>query len=875
MKGKATGAQLWEGSMNQRRASQDTGPAATDPEGEMNMDSKSTALQPGKSVAMRVSTRIVYLVLTLFLVFAIESPPLLGQQQGNLSGTVRDPLGALVVNASVDLLIGDHVIATTKTGQDGTFHFALHKPDRYSVRVTAPSFETTTSPAGYIGGFGKADSDITLASKTLTQQVTVTASGTPTPVAQTGASVTVIPAEDFRFMTEVQDPLRLVPGVQVTQSGTTGGTTGLSIRGGSTDANKVLIDGVPANAIGGGVEFANIATVGVQSIEVLREPNSALYGSDALAGVVSLTSARGTTFLPLFTYSGDAGNFGTYRNEVTASTVYRQFDLYSAFARLDTSNNLPGAEFHNATYAGNFGWTPNPANELRFSVRHLAVSGGQPNAIAFYGIPDAAQQKEQDDYYNAVWNNQTKPKWHNQIRYGGLRLHSEYNDFGATGIFNPDTGYYDGKDVTITGANGYSVNGQAVFQYTNAPSQFLSPTNRDFVYAQTDYQVTSHFLALGAFKYENESGASGYEGSTLTSIQRGNYSYTLQLSGDIRNRLFYNVGSGLEDNGLFGFAGTPRASLAYYLFPPTNGFFSGTKLHGTFGKGIKEPSIFQQTTSLYGTLLALPNGNQLIGQYHVSPIGAENSRTFDGGVDQLLFNGRARVGLTYFHDEFTNGVEYVPPAGLVELGVPAASLLAPQFIGAYLNSEAFRTQGIEFESEVKVSNRIFARGGYTYNDAVVQHSFSSDNLDPVFNLSSNFSTIQIGAFSPLVGARPFRVAPHSGYFGLTYNRPKFYASLTGTLVGSRDDSTFLLGANFLDPPSYGNDLLLPNRNLLGSYRRVELGGGYQIRPRINVYANIQNLFSEHYFEAFGYPALPLTFRTGIKLNFGGESWKLN
>jgi iron complex outermembrane receptor protein/vitamin B12 transporter len=335
------------------------------------------------------------------------------------------------------------------------------------------------------------------------------------------------------------------------------------------------------------------------------------------------------------------------------------------------------------------------------------------------------------------------------------------------------------------------------------------------------------------------------------------------------------VGSGLEDNGLFGFAATPRASLAYYLLPPTTGFFSGTKLHGTFGKGIKEPSIFQQTTSLYGTLLALPNGNQLISQYHVSPLGAENSRTFDGGVDQLLFNGRARVGLTYFHDEFTNGVEYVPPAGLVELGVPAASLLAPQFIGAYLNSEAFRTQGIEFEAEVKVSNRIFARGGYTYNDAVVQHSFSSDNLDPVFNLSSNFSTVQIGAFSPLVGARPFRVAPHTGYFGLTYDRPKFYASLTGTLVGSRDDSTFLLGANFLAPPSYGNDLLLPNRNLLGSYQRVELGGGYQIRPRVNVYANVQNLFSEHYFEAFGYPALPLTFRTGIKLNFGGESWKLN
>ena len=70
------------------------------------------------------------------------------------------------------------------------------------------------------------------------------------------------------------------------------------------------------------MEFANLASVGIQSIEVLREPNSALYGSDALAGVVSITTPRGTTPLPLVTYAGDAGNFGTYRNEVTAGMGY-------------------------------------------------------------------------------------------------------------------------------------------------------------------------------------------------------------------------------------------------------------------------------------------------------------------------------------------------------------------------------------------------------------------------------------------------------------------------------------------------------------------------------------------------------------------------
>ena len=836
----------------------------------------SAAIRAAGKLSSLARTTSILTMTALSLTLPTSSLIAQSQQQSrhasrSVHGVVRDPLGAVVAGASVDLLDGTRTIATTISGPAGEFAFNLPESGRYRARAVASSFETTTTPVIYLDGSSKDTLDITLATRTLTQQVTVTATGTPLPEAQTGASITVIPSEDYRYIPEVQDPIRLVPGVQITQIGEMGGSSGLSIRGGDTDANKVLLDGVPANAIGGGVEFANIATVGIQSIEVLREPNSALYGSDALAGVVSLTTARGTSHLPLFTYAGDAGNYHTYRNEVTAGTVYRQFDLYSAFARINTDNNLPNSEFHNATYAGNFGWTPNAANDLRFTVRHIIVSGGQPNAIALYGIADDAQQKEQDDYYNAVWNNQTTARWHNQIRYGGLRQNGQFNDPAAVGI--PDgQGDTDGAFVTITGANGYSVSGQALFYtpYSGVPYSYLEQTRRDFVYAQTDYRFSSHFLALGAFKYENESGLNGDAGGTLSTIERGNYSYTTQISGDLKNHLFYNLGSGLEDNGLFGFAATPRASLAYYLFrPSSDAFFSGTKVHGSFGKGIKEPSLFQQNDSLYVAL-----GPQLSAQDHVGPIGPEDSRTYDAGLDQALFDSRLRLGVTYFHNQFTNRVEYVPQQALAKLGVPTQNL--PSFVyGAYLNSSAFRSEGIEFESEFKVGSHLFARGGYTYTDARVQRSFDSDNFNdpadgygPIHNTAFNFGNIAIGAYSPLVGARPFRIAPHTGYFALQYNQSRFNASLTGTLVGRRDDSDFLTDSNF------GNSLLLPNRNLLGSYQRLELGGGYQVSTRVSLYANVQNLLSEHYEEAFGYPALPLTFRSGVKVNFGGESWKL-
>jgi iron complex outermembrane receptor protein/vitamin B12 transporter len=184
-----------------------------------------------------------------------------------------------------------------------------------------------------------------------------------------------------------------------------------------------------------------------------------------------------------------------------------------------------------------------------------------------------------------------------------------------------------------------------------------------------------------------------------------------------------------------------------------------------------------------------------------------------------------------------------------------------------VNSQAFRAQGFEAELEYRIGKGLSARGGYTYLDAVVQRSFSSDAIGPSFNPS--LPNVPIGVDTPLIGARPFRRAPHSGYFGLGYNHSRFSALLTGTLVGRRDDSDFISA-----DADGGLSLLLPNRNLDGAYQRIDLSGHYQLNHFLNVYTSLQNLLSEQYSPAFGYPALPFTFRSGIRLTVGGESWKL-
>jgi iron complex outermembrane receptor protein/vitamin B12 transporter len=479
-------------------------------------------------------------------------------------------------------------------------------------------------------------------------------------------------------------------------------------------------------------------------------------------------------------------------------------------------------------------------------------------------------QKEQETFIGATFQQQTTSRWHNLLRYGALRLRSQFTDYSPTGIpYNsPVAGpLYIGAPVVIRGANGYRVSGQAAFQFPGTyPNQFITSTDRDFVYAQTTYQVKPQLTALLGFRYEAER---GFTQSSFgkSPADRRNYSYTLQVAGNLANRFYYTLGSGIENNAIFGVEATPRVSLAYYLLrPDSSRVFSGTKIRGSFGTGIKEPSIFNAGNSLFSLLQQLSNGQQLISQFHVTPIGAERSRTYDGGIEQSLFGGRAKLEITYFHNEFTHVVEFVPMQGLIDLGVPQPIAQALQF-GATVNSQAFRAQGGEAELEYRLGRGLVARGGYTYLDAVVQRSFTSA-LGPGFPLHRHSQRSPFGAFSPLTGARPFRRAPHSGYLALAYHRSKWTSSLTGTFVGRRDDSDFLSDKDF------GPTLLLPNRNLDGAYQKIDIGGSYQINHRFSVYSDLQNVLSQHYAEAFGYPALPFTFRSGIRITLGGESWKL-
>jgi iron complex outermembrane receptor protein/vitamin B12 transporter len=774
-----------------------------------------------------------------------------------IHGTVTDPLGAVVHGAQVDLLREGKRVAATTTDSEGRYRFSPLPAGRYQVKTHAPSFTSQQSDAIYVGSSSNAAVDITLKVGSVSQQIVVSATGTSLPETQTGASISVVTSDQFQYTPEVLEPLRQVPGVQVLENGQHGINESLFIRGGESKFNKVLLDGIPLNEIGGTVDFGGVFSTGIDQVEVLRGPNSVLYGADALAGVVNLTTLRGTTFTPQLSYAFDAGNFNSLHNDLSFGGIFRQIDYFSEFGRYDGGNTSSNPHFHNGTYAGNFGWTPGASTSLRLTVRRVAAKVDVPNAIDFFGIPDDSFQTEDNTYIGATLQNQTTSHWHNLLRYGATRQNSQFVNPSPTGL--PDlSGNFLGKVVTIRGANGFSTTGQAILDFGgDYPQRFFILNNNDLLTFQSDYSFGTRLSALFAFHFENERGPKPAE--------RTNFSYTGEVHGNLWNRLYATLGVGVEKNAVFGLAATPRVSLAYYLVRPTaTGVLAGTKLKFNYGQGIQEPDIFSASNSLFGLLSQLPNGPQLISQFRVGPIGAVRSRSFDAGVEQYFWNGRAKLGITFFDNHFNDEIEFVSPGGLAKLGVPQGILDLTPF-GASVNSLATRSLGAETELELSLGHGFTARAAYTYLDGIVRRSFSSDELAPSFN--PQFPTIPIGAFSPLVGNRPFNRAPHTGSFYLGYARRKVALAMSGNFIGRRDSSTFLFDSFF------GTSMLLPNRNLAAAYQKIDVSGSYRLNRYLQIYSAIENLASQHYDPAPGFPALPFNFRSGIKVTLGGEATK--
>jgi vitamin B12 transporter len=318
---------------------------------------------------------------------------------------------------------------------------------------------------------------------------------------------------------------------------------------------------------------------------------------------------------------------------------------------------------------------------------------------------------------------------------------------------------------------------------------------------------------------------------------------------------------------------TPRAGVSFYALRPRRGIFSGTRILFNFGDAVREPSLTDEFYSLYNFLKTY-GGQDTIAQMHVAPIQAPTARTYEGGFEQSLASEHLIFKASFFHNQFGRQIEYVGwnliPALLPNLSAQQQNALEQQLQtdGAYeltLNTEAFRAMGVEATLESGIGRYLFLRGGYTYLDSVIQRSYTNDDVD-LLGPVPTYNGIPVGTYSPLVGARPFRRPPHTGFFSASYSRSRVTLLFNSAFASRSDDSTFLGGSD----QNGGNSLLLPNRNLDPGFAKLDLGGSVQLRSWLGAYVKAENLTNNQHIAPIGFVSLPTSVRVGLKFQWGKE-----
>ena len=373
----------------------------------------------------------------------------------------------------------------------------------------------------------------------------VSDSASPALAANTPDLVDVITREEIEQRQEIwlTDMLASQEGLSFSRLGPYGGITSFFMDGGNSNYTKVLIDGTPANEPGGAFDFSNFTTLNIDKIEIVHGATSALYGSDAMDGVIQIFTHRGTSTVPQVTLEGDGGTFGTGHGNAAVSGMAGKFDYSAAADYFSTDGQGPGDYFRDVTASGNFGCKFSDTDTLRLTLRNNASDAGQTGQTLLPGGATPGVSSDIHDFdANLAWNFSVGPHWQNQVSAFESRF----------------------------------------FLVENSPpfGSFTSDYNRAGGVLQSTYLFKNGSFTAG-YENENEIGPSA---------SRHNQAGYLEARYQFGARLTAIVGGRVEDNGFFGTRTVPRVGASYALHRG-DGTFGATRLRASYGQGIKEPEI--------------------------------------------------------------------------------------------------------------------------------------------------------------------------------------------------------------------------------------------------------------------------------------------
>ena len=442
------------------------------------------------------------------------------------------------------------------------------------------------------------------------EEIVVSATRFDIPLDQSPASVSVITSEDIeqKQIQRVSNALREVPGLSVVQTGTAGQLTSVFTRGLRSEHTQVLLDGVPINqGLQGAFNFADLVTDDIDRIEVVRGPQSTLYGPRALAGVIQIFTKQGEG-TPTIMLSDEGGSYDTFREWLESEGKIDQFDYSIGASRIDTDNARPNNQYRNSAAIANVGWSPNEQFRIGSLFTYSLSDTGNPNTIF--------DPKPLDNFLTERWliaphiDFRLSDWWEHKliVSYDHER---QLNDPNQDGFVGPTRALFERTTID--------------YQNDLRPASWLTLTSGFFYSRVNAGQERPFVLQLfgpqPTFVSDHTQETAGFLQATATPIEN----------------LIFVVGGRFDHFNQFGNVWTYRFASSYKI-DKTN-----TTFHSSVATGFSPPS---SQDKIFGNNFGLQ---------------PEKNLGWDIGVEQRLWSGGGRsitLGATYFHNDLSNVIGF-------------------------------------------------------------------------------------------------------------------------------------------------------------------------------------------------------------------------
>ncbi len=503
--------------------------------------------------------------------------------------------------------------------------------------------------------------------ETALPEVIVTATRTQKKVETIGASVTIITGEQLRETgQDVPEALRYVPGFAVVQNGGRGSATSVFTRGGESDHNLVLIDGVKVNNSGGFFNFADLTADNIDRIEILRGPQSALYGADAMAAVIQIFTRKGR----------GAPGAGAYLRGGSDTTIegggsfqfgYRNFGFSAAVGGTHTDGFLRvNNQYHNVNVSMMADHKVGKRFRTRLSTRYSDSRFAFPTGGAGDRF-DPLDPNQFADTERFVLSPRVEalvlPWWEHVLQIGYNRENRRSADPEDAGIDLFGSSDTNTREERVT----------ADYLWHFGPWEPEPTAVRPTLGFAVEHEI---------FKSHSISEFLGTPSVSRTELDRTNYAVFTQFQFTFFDRLYLTPGVRFTDNEKFGDSTDPKVTAAYLLRR------WGTKLRAGYSEGIKSPSFLQ----VFG-------GSGTVGNPNLEP---EKSRGFELGIDQNFKGRKIQAGATFFYTRFEDLFAF--------LGGPGPN---------FFNIQKVLARGVEATATLHPGYGVTINGSYTFTDTEV------------------------------------------------------------------------------------------------------------------------------------------------------------